>query len=140
MQAAAVVDQSPPLENDVQTSAEDALGARTQSGMQTAKNPRMLKKRIAPSKRGRYLAVKMLKQALKSAKAIVRRVPCLHYDVVSEQHRALEGADVYRGHTHQGLGTKVPLRLARIRTNCPLEYAVPAMFACQASADSQPEM
>ena len=59
------------------TSPTEALGARTQSGMIMTKKPIRNMTRTTPSKSGRCLAAKALKEIAKAPTAMVMRVPYL---------------------------------------------------------------
>jgi len=77
MQAPPIVDQPPKFSNLPNTSPTEALGARAQSGMITTKTPMRNMTRITPSKKGRCLVAKTLKETANAPTAMVIRVPCL---------------------------------------------------------------
>lgn len=115
MQAAPVEDQPPKLENSVKTVFAGTFGARTQSGIKMAKNPKTCRKRMMDSNSGRCLAPTVLKTNEKTVTAIVIRVPC------------------------QAVGTYCGKEMAAIcKMMLPAPKAVVAIAACQPSAESHP--
>lgn len=77
MQAPPIDAQPPQFSNLPKTSLTEALGAKTQSGMMMTKKPMRNIMRMRPSKRGRCLAAKALKEIAKAPTAMVMSVPCL---------------------------------------------------------------
>jgi hypothetical protein len=81
-QAAPVVAQPPKFSKLLKTSAEEALGASTQRGMQITKKPTTNATKITPSNRGKCLAPNELKQIANTPTAMVIRVVCLLVSVL----------------------------------------------------------
>lgn len=113
--AAPILLQPPVLENEVNASLADTLGAMTQSGIRTAKNPNMCKNKIVASSRGKRFAPKVLTITASTAIKIVMSVPC-------------QRAGVYVGCMAEASSSMM----------LPAANDVSAIDACHPSAESHP--
>jgi hypothetical protein len=113
--AAPILLHPPVLENEVNASLAEILGAITQSGVRTAKNPNTCKNRMVASSNGRCFAPRVLTITAKIAINIVMRVPC-------------QRAGVYVGCIAE----------ASSRMTFPAANDVSAIDACHPRAESQP--
>jgi len=89
--------QPPRLPNSPQTSWDEAMGARHQSGIMMAKTPMTSKNKMQPSKNGRALAANVTNSVAETAIRMVRSVPCLSkHQIVDAAIYARDGGPTMR--------------------------------------------